>query len=125
MTNKTTEERADQYLKMGGVHCPHCLYFDIEAQSAKSHDAGWSQRCLCLRCGSEWTDEHGLYAVTIDDVTYEQKTAAPSDDVQRLLDLAEAIESAHVVYASPAQEEAIRQGIEAAQRLREEVSRNG
>lgn len=125
MTNKTIEQKADQYLKTGGVHCPHCLYFDIEAQSPKSHDAGWSQRCLCLRCGSEWTDEHGLCAVTIDDVTYEQQGVTLSDDVRRLLDMVEAIESAHVVYAGPAQEEAIRQGIEAARRLREEVSEHG
>ena len=61
----------------------------------------------------------------IDEKTYDQQSTTPSEDIKRLLDLAEAIESAHVVYASPAQEEAIRQGIEAAQRLREEVSRNG
>ncbi len=63
---KSDKEKVTDYLKSGGVTCPHCgsegiegSSFDFESPNSLSQEIG------CLDCGKEWRDFYTLTSVKL------------------------------------------------------------
>lgn len=126
--------KAKEYIDNGAPGCPFCEEeIDIEWGRDDYDGSSSFAKCRCYACDKEWLQDSSVTGIAVRDENDEWHSLSPylvmsyerSEALSALLAMAEAVESAHVVFASPAQEEAIRQGIEAARRLREEVSKDG
>lgn len=124
-----------EYIDNGAQGCPFCEE-EIDIEWGRDDYGGSSSfaKCRCYSCDKEWLQYSEVTGIAVRDENKEWKSISPYVVVSQerldalsalLLAMADAIENAHVVFASPAQEEAIRQGIEAARRLLEEVSEHG
>lgn len=118
---KTVRELTDE----GFPRCPHCGEEEDIDRGWPDYDGNESRTmCRCGSCDKEWQEMHAATGIAVRNDAGEWWGIVPvwtvdKDDLQKLLALADAVESVHVVYANPAAEEAIRQGIEAAKRLKE------
>lgn len=60
----------EEYIKNGGLNCPHCKSDNTRGESAEIEAGSATQNCYCVDCGSEWTD---IYKLTgFDNLTLEK-----------------------------------------------------
>ena len=58
-----TKDQATEYLKTGGVHCPHCKSHNIEGGSFEYDSTVIWQKVTCYDCHKRWIDIHDLTSV--------------------------------------------------------------
>lgn len=64
---KLTPEARQRYIESGGVSCPFCGTYNIEAEEVDYFDDCIEQNVSCLDCGEQWLD---IYKIT--DILYEE-----------------------------------------------------
>lgn len=116
---------AGKFIHGGADGCPICGSDQTDADGGIDQD-GWTAWRLmrCNDCNNEWHELFEMSGVAFrtgkngEWETFDMEVRR-REAMEKLLLLAEAVESVHVVYATPAQEEAIRKGVEAAKAWRE------
>jgi len=66
--NIELKKKYSDYLKSGGLTCPHCDSLSITGDGSIETDAGvaW-QHVSCDDCAASWTDQYSLSSVDTDD----------------------------------------------------------
>jgi hypothetical protein len=109
-----------KFIHGGADGCPLCGSDQTDADGGLDQD-GWTAWRLmrCNDCDGEWQELFEMSGLAFrtgkngEWETYDME-AMRRAALAKLLALAEAVECTHVVYATPAQEVAIREGVEAA-----------
>lgn len=58
-----SETEKQTYIRKGGVRCPYCSSYNIEAGQLNMEESGIYQDVECKSCGKSWMDEYTLTAI--------------------------------------------------------------